>query len=1706
MRDEESRRKVVALYRYLGELSRLRQSGVKNMAAQPWVLFRDDIPSDAPGVSMSWRDVTSDGEVDRLPLLEVSKPEFKKCPAPDGCLLEWLLPGWEDYREEARVRDAIEVFGGPWEGGGEEGQEAVTASFNDDPDRVEAYGRWTRARRAWVREQRVIRRVRDLFAELSELHVSLEGRREVLELMVGNGFVVLRDDPELNHPVLLKRVRTEFDAVNNVMRVVDTEDDPELYTTPLQEAAGLNLGSVQLAERELADRAYHPLDRNDTPDFLRGLVHRLTPQSEFSASPGAAFESADTRMRMYMRPVIFVRNHLDGTVRAISRIVEDVEGGGFIPSYLAQVVSGGTIEVADTPAEKTVDQRLAEVGGEDVDILLSKEANREQLEIARRVSRYNAVIVQGPPGTGKTHTIANLVGHFLSQGKTVLVTSHTSKALSVLKEKIGEGLRDLCVSVMDGADGDMEKAVDGITDYMGRHTSAEVGEAAESLERARRAVIERLAEVRVDMFRARRSEYESIVYEGEGFSPSGAARFVRAEAEALSSVIPGDVDPSAPFPLSPDELARLYESNALVGEEDERELGAELPDPSSLPEPGELAAALATMDRASSAFGAVRIRRGWECSDPSLGPVRVGLPAGSFELDPKSAEPLSRLSAVPASYEAVEGWQVKAAADGRRGGGYAASWAALTDRLAEARGLSEGFLLNHFGVRVSFSDDVPLGEVVEGLTLAKDVLARKGRIGAFDSLMHKGIPAALEATTVDGHAPKTEGDCAAAIDFARLLAQRAECERYWDSLMAGGGAPRFVDLDREAPERVAANWAPEINSWVSWYDTTLPELRSALDEAGIPAEAVLCEDARASEEESAAQTFSALSEVLPGIVTLCAATLDFRSGAAVVASASSALSDPRFAGSALCAALMGSVEARDRSAYRLAYERLLGVEAKRDAYEDRRRLISRLEAVAPGWAEAVRGRAPGHGGAAPPPRLSDAWKWKVLDHAVRRAGSTSLGELQEEAALLSAQYREATERLAEARAWQALLGRTERDVSLKQALQGWKQTVKKIGKGTGKRAPELKAEARRLMAKCRGAVPVWIMPVGRALESFDPGSDRFDIVIIDEASQSDVSALAVVYLARKAIVVGDDRQVSPMGVGVRTEVASSLRDMYIRGVIPNDHLYEPTTSLYDIAATTFQPLMLREHFRCMPEIIGFSNKLSYDFKIEPLRDPGSSTVFPSVVCHRVPTGAREGRRKTNPREAREIVSLMRACIEQPEYAGKTFGVISLLGEEQARLIQSMVVRQIPMPVIEERRIMCGISSAFQGDERDVVFLSLVDSGGGPGPLSLMGYGPNDSYRKRYNVAASRAKDQLWVVHSLDPGNDLKLGDIRRELIDYASDPGAVLARSEEAERKAESPFEAEVAKALLARGFDIEQQWRVGSFRIDIVVKCGGARIAVECDGERWHSSEEAVRKDMERQAILERLGWRFIRVRGSEYYRDPEACVSRIASRLAEAGFAPAERGGSPYGAQNSELLGRVRRRAQELGAEKGGPEGRAVADAVEFALGRRDGAEAGTVDARAQGSEPVRHRDGRTAGPGAGGGRGAASPAAAPPRAEREGTTPHAAESPRGDTDTAAGEGADAKKAGRRGKDPVAEKPSKGKTKKAKKKPAKSLEGDLDELGFEKVDKRPQGGSLWVVADSSAKKALTKVGKRHGVIFKYKAEGGRATKGRPAWWAQSR
>src|SRR5229473_3435976 len=349
--------------------------------------------------------------------------------------------------------------------------------------------------------------------------------------------------------------------------------------------------------------------------------------------------------------------------------------------------------------------------------------------------------------------------------------------------------------------------------------------------------------------------------------------------------------------------------------------------------------------------------------------------------------------------------------------------------------------------------------------------------------------------------------------------------------------------------------------------------------------------------------------------------------------------------------LRDAVKRRDPHAYRAAYSSLLDFYAKHESLQRRRALLAKLEKVAPGWATAIRERIGNHGERDLPGEPEKAWLWRQLYDELDRLARLSLEDIQDRINRLSKELFTVTADLVEKRAWAQQIRRTS--LEQRRALQGWRELMKKVGKGTGKRAPRLLAEARKLIPICQTAIPVWIMPLSRVMESFDPRRNRFDVVIIDEASQADVSALAAVYMGRQVVVVGDHEQVSPVAVGQKLDEVQYLIDEHLQD-IPNAALYDGKFSIYELAQTTFPPICLREHFRCVPSIIQFSNALSYQGKIKPLRDASEVRLLPPTVAYRVKSSEVKGH--TNEEEALAVASLLVAATEQPEYSKATFGV------------------------------------------------------------------------------------------------------------------------------------------------------------------------------------------------------------------------------------------------------------------------------------------------------------------------------------------------------------------------------------------------------------------------------------------------------------------
>jgi very-short-patch-repair endonuclease len=550
---------------------------------------------------------------------------------------------------------------------------------------------------------------------------------------------------------------------------------------------------------------------------------------------------------------------------------------------------------------------------------------------------------------------------------------------------------------------------------------------------------------------------------------------------------------------------------------------------------------------------------------------------------------------------------------------------------------------------------------------------------------------------------------------------------------------------------------------------------------------------------------------------------------------------------------------------------------------------------APKWASRLRAEnVTGSMDKLLPDNWREAWKIKRLSTYLNSIDSrVELKRLTKLRADAEADLARAYQTVVTKRTWRKLAENATPDV--RSALMAYMAAIARIGRGSrgAKRAIRYRQDARNAAAKANSAIPCWIMPHYRISESLPAEFGCFDLVIIDEASQSDLTALPAILRARKILIVGDDKQVSPEGVGLEEEKIRNLMTRFLANQIETYRpQMTPERSIYDLFKVVFarSAVMLKEHFRCVAPIIEYSKREFYNHELEPLRIPkASERLSPPLVDVIIEDGFRKG--DINPAEARFIVDEIKAIIQDPLMTKRSIGVVSLLKDKQALKIWEMLDKEIGMDMIQRHKITCGDARTFQGKERDIMFLSMVVSKGDAKALSGL------SYEQRFNVAASRAQNRMYLVRSVLIDN-LGKTDIRKKLISHFSTPFAQNETDVADKRKrCESPFEREIYNILTERGYRVLPQVPVGKFRIDMVVEGHhDNRLAIECDGDRYHGIDKWD-DDMRRQRILERAGWRFWRCFASTFVMSRQDVIQDLMDTLAGFGI-------EPIGSENNEAL----------------------------------------------------------------------------------------------------------------------------------------------------------------------------------------------------------
>lgn len=1148
----------------------------------------------------------------------------------------------------------------------------------------------------------------------------------------------------------------------------------------------------------------------------------------------------------------------------LTSMKEQINAGGVVPVEFLDICES----LPEGSERKTPEESAGRHQEPAEEIFFPLLANDEQRRIIRTLERQTGVLVQGPPGTGKSHTIANLICHLLAIGKRVLVTAKTPRALQVLHDKLPSSIKPLCINLLgQGTEERMslEKSVTGILARLDGRGATKNGNKKQVLEKRLHSSRSEKAETDNKILALRESE--TYVHNmGNGQYSGTAAQIARKlEGDASKySWFTDEVNHDVQLPLLPDEISSLCQDIVKIDFATEGALSKFLPD---------------TKKEIPSAAGVRKaFRREAETRRlAEKGKDRLRGQEGQALLQSSKEdiqELLNHLSDFIAASETVRkrpmSWIEKAVYD------------VLTDKDTPWKELLKLSVHNTDGLHGVAEEvdaiDFVVPEDMDRRKLLHDAEALKVHFESgggegrwiFKPKIVRKHGDLIGKVRVDGFDCNTPESLQKLIDFIKV----EQCLQYTWSLWAG----KFEPVEGPFPIQLAEidELHEALHSVIGLYDKREHVKQKLQKIRGL--------GAPRWENPTSLRTLVEDCRVV-------LAHIEYRSIYRQLDLIRDRLLAHTHRNDAhpINASILVAFEDRDAEQYGKLVEEVTELRNKALCVNRKRQIIGKIAQTAPVLAGQLAGCENPHLWAERVNQLEEAWVWAQTVSWLKDFLSVDLESLERHTRRLDKEIRKDLADLAAVKAWEFCFERMLEDH--RRHLMSWQQSMKKLGKGTGKYAHTHRKNAQRHLNECRDAVPAWIMPLHRVYETVDPSTGVFDVIIIDEASQCGPEGLPLMYLGKRILIVGDDKQISPEAVGINRAQVQQLMQEFLYDFNHADS-FDVDSSLFDHGRIRFnRRISLQEHFRCMPEIIRFSNDLCYQTDpLIPLRQYPPDRLQP-LKAVAVQDGYREGagNRVINRPEANAIVEAIEDCCADDRYQGMSIGVIALQGDSQAYHIEEQLLQRIGAEEMEKRRLVCGNPYSFQGDERDVIFLSMVAA-----PNERIGVMNRSADQRRFNVAASRAKDQMWLFYSAT-ANHLSEQCFRRRLLEHFLNPASHISRAlgegaEElrdkafrANRTIEKPpspfdswFELDVALHVAGKGYRIIPQYEFADKRIDLVVEGEKSQLAIECDGDFWHGADEYT-KDMERQRKLERCGWQFFRIRESRYYANPEKALGPL-------------------------------------------------------------------------------------------------------------------------------------------------------------------------------------------------------------------------------------
>ena len=1379
-------------------------------------------------------------------------------------------------------------------------QDAVTAHSDAyGEDYAVVFGRfesdlafYLKGWRSWAEKERPRRKTIKHYEALFGIHRAIEedSATNPLELVWGFNVCLLKSENEtIDHPIILQSVEIAIDEKTLELRVTPRDVPPyaelscltglqnQAVPTVKSEIENFLIGSA--LELSPGNTASHTGKLALWAQRLGGGQACLWSKDEHGGS-NTVLPTPQETLCITDTWVLFARSkdkHF--LLRDLDRLKDNVQ-------QTPPTAEGPLAFILPAQDIKTKFYRIpfrgisSPVAGGDTprELYFPKAYNEEQVKIVERLEQAAGVVVQGPPGTGKTHTIANIICHYLACGKRVLVTAKGEPALRVLKDKLPENIRKLPVSLLASDRKGLAEMTESVkallqaADLDSNDLNDEIKRLRSQLDRDYASI----ARIENDIKGWAHKQLQPIIYSDKEILPEELSIILVGEAEQ-HNWLPGPVSYSElPTLFDDQDIIRLRQARQRVGEQLDK-LTWTFPHPDTVLDAQKIA----------SLHQRLCLLNTFEVTQQQQNLPR---PQANYSTDSlQQADHL--LSALKDKKKILEYqhstgdqwlWKIwQDLSNANPGQGLNQAITDLKQLIDDVKKIS---LQRFFVVLPDGSiGNQPFRNMV-------DRLAQGHHIGFLSNLFAKNLVNQLEGVRHNGLSIPLSGSAQRwqqvkkYISFEHFVRVRIS---KWNAFITQQyGGPNATGLDACLVANVDA-----ILELFTFAQTGNVYINQTLSRIFHGPEGNL----NHLQQPEGCERYIATLEIYLQQARLHIARTELadltiqlsRHSNPLVQSMSKILhhiGKPEFYHSEMI-----SQWDEFRSQNKQMHDFVPEFEAIRNVAD----LISASGGNV--WAQALRTQ--------PASQQLDslllgcwdkAWEWhRLIDYLQTIDGQAQLFQLANELATTGKKLQIKQESLVEKLIQLKLTDMTDNQ---QQALKQYDIAVNSIGAGTGTvRTPHYRQLAQDAMKRAVAAVPCWIMPHWRVSETLPAEVGLFDLVIIDEASQSDITAFPALMRGVKCLIVGDDKQVSPTTFLQLAQI-KALAKLHLNNV-PLWAQMLPPSSIYDLGRVAYPAngLCLKEHFRCVEPIIQYSNRF-YGNNLIPLRIPTvTERLDPPLIDIFVRDGQRDrvGRKKTNLPEAMAIVNEIKMLVADNRFAKKTIGVISMVGHEQSKLIFELLYRDkdVGDEKIIEHQIICGEPANFQGDEKDIIFLSMVDD------AKNLSATTDRPAQQRYNVAASRARDRMYLFRSFQRGDIHNPDCLRAGLLDHFSHPMQQNVRQVEQLRDlCESDFEEQVFDALVSRHYRVTPQVRSGgNFRIDLVVEGeNNRRLAIECDGDRFHGPGEYY-KDLQRQRVLERAGWTFWRCWGSNFYRDREAALTSLWAKLEAMNIQPTGTAGLP-------------------------------------------------------------------------------------------------------------------------------------------------------------------------------------------------------------------